>query len=264
LLPACCRFLARALLARFSGGVCGRNASDHWRLSVHLPTACLAALILLVAAARPAAAADLTAAELRWLQAAWPVLVWARDQGMPLDVVVQPQAEADSPPLGMAWIDGRCKLVLSMRGNAHVQATEERIPAPLLAAAIELMTAHELGHCQRYIIGGWFRAPAGFEDREPKALPAQLRPAYDDMRATRREEAYADLVGLAWAQRHHAARYGELHGWLLAERQLERVPGSHHDTVAWLRRVAVPQALAGGSMFEAADAAWRRGLEAGD
>lgn len=64
-----------------------------------------------------AAAADLTATETRWLQGAWPVVSWARETRLPLDIVVQPQPTPGTPPLAMAFVDGRCKLVLSMRGS---------------------------------------------------------------------------------------------------------------------------------------------------
>jgi hypothetical protein len=60
---------------------------------------------------------DLTAIERTWLEAAAPVLSYARAQRLPLDIIVQPQPTPGETPLGMAFVDGRCKLVLSMRGN---------------------------------------------------------------------------------------------------------------------------------------------------
>ena len=56
--------------------------------------------------------------------------------------------------------------------------------------------------------------------------------------ATQREEAYADLVGLAWTQRHHAALYGRVHAWLVVERLLSRQRGPMHDTLAWAEMAA--------------------------
>ena len=44
----------------------------------------------------------LTETELRWLQAVWPVLLFARDAGLPVDVVVQPQLAPELPPLALA------------------------------------------------------------------------------------------------------------------------------------------------------------------
>jgi len=233
---------------------------------MHLPVRRLALLACLatVLAVPVAHAGDLTADEQRWLHAAWPVVAWAREAELPLDVVVQPQDEPRAPPLAMAWIGGRCKLVLSMRGNPHVQATEERTPAVLLPAVIELMAAHELGHCRRYMVGRWFSTPVGFDEPAPQAVAAVLRAAYDDMRATRREEAYADLVGLAWVQRRLPDRYADLHRWLLAERLRERVAGAHHDTLPWVRRAADPRTLAQGSFFDAAEVSWVLGLASGD
>jgi len=36
---------------------------------------------------------------------------------LPLDIVVQPQPTPGKAPLALAFVDGRCKLVLSMREN---------------------------------------------------------------------------------------------------------------------------------------------------
>lgn len=223
----------------------------------------LPSLAALVSATGPAHAADLSATERRWLQGAWPVVVFAKENRLPLDIVVQPQPSPGAAPLALAFIGGRCKLVLSMRGNDEAEATLERIAPDLLDATLELMAAHELGHCRRYLDGAWYSLPAGFKPTPP---PMQLDPTlhadHAAMQATRREEAYGDLVGLAWTQRHHPQRYARLHAWLVAERSHELIPGSHHDTLAWLRLVPPGQASAGPSIFEAAAATWRTGLAA--
>ena len=96
-------------------------------------------------------AADLTPTELRWLKGAWPVIAFAKDAGLPLDIIVQPQPTPGAAPLALAYVDGRCKLVLSMRGNSEATASLERIEPDLRDAALELMAAHELGHCRRYL-----------------------------------------------------------------------------------------------------------------
>ena len=80
----------------------------------------------------PAAAADLSPTEQRWLRGSWPVVAYAKAAGMPLDIVVQPQPTPDLPPLALAFVDGRCKLVLSMRGNPEAEATLARIEPELL------------------------------------------------------------------------------------------------------------------------------------
>jgi len=211
-----------------------------------------------------AAAADLTPTEVRWLQSAAPVVAFAKEQRMPLDVVVQPQDAPGAAPLALGFVDGRCKLVLSMRGNPEAQAALSRIEPELLDAALELMAAHELGHCQRYLDGTWRGLPAGFVAREPATLSAEDRQAYAQMRSTRREEGYADLVGLAWVQQRHAALYERLHRWLLAERSHDLVPGTHHDTLAWIELARDGRALAGGSIFQSAAALWLRGLTHND
>lgn len=207
-------------------------------------------------------AADLTPTEKRWLQGVWPVVMFARQAQLPLDIVVQPQPTPGAAPLALGFVQGRCKLVLSMRGNPEAQATLERVDADLLDAALELMAAHELGHCQRYLDGSWLSLPAGFAAGDTAGLSADQRAAYAAMKSVRREEGYADLVGLAWAQQHHRPQYERLHQWLMAERSRELIPGSHHDTLAWLALARDGQALMQRSIFAAAAVLWGEGLAA--
>ena len=217
-----------------------------------------------VLAASSCCAAELTELEERWLQGVWPVVVFARTAQLPLDIVVQPQPTPGAAPLALGFIDGRCKLVLSMRGNPEAQATLERIEPELVDATLELMAAHELGHCRRYLAGSWLSLPAGFAAGEPGGLSADLRPSYALMKAVRREEGYADLVGLAWVRQHHGEKFARLHAWLVAERSRDLVPGSHHDTLAWIRTVRDGNALSRPSIFAGAAALWSRGLAAAD
>ena len=58
----------------------------------------LAGLLLMLPAAR---AVDLTPIERTWLEAALPVLSFARQQALPLDIIVQPQPTPGQTPLGM-------------------------------------------------------------------------------------------------------------------------------------------------------------------
>ena len=207
---------------------------------------------------------ELTALEQRWLQGVWPVVVFARASALPLDIVVQPQPTPGAAPLALAFVDGRCKLVLSMRGNPQAQATLDRIEPGLLGATLELMAAHELGHCRRYLAGAWYGLPAGFAAHVPTGLGAAWRALFADMQAARREEGYADLVGLAWARQRHAQHYPALRAWLLAERSTDLVPGSHHDTGVWVRLAGDGHALARAPMFDAAATLWAAGLRADD
>jgi hypothetical protein len=224
----------------------------------------LAAAIALSAGLCSSQAAELSATEQRWLKHAQPVLAFARAQQLPLDIVVQPQPSPGAAPLAMAFIDGRCKLVLSMRGNPEAQATLDRLEPTLLAATIELMTAHELGHCRRYLDGAWYALPAGFSPATPESVPENLRAAYADMQAARREEAYGDLVGLAWTQQQHPQQYDALHAWLMAERSQDRIPGSHHDTLAWLQLARNGVGAERRSIFAASAAMWQAGLNLDD
>ncbi|WP_141100759.1 hypothetical protein [Roseateles aquatilis] len=207
-------------------------------------------------------AATLTPSEQRWIAGMTPVLLHAKTTGMPVDIVVQPQDAPDAAPLALGFKDGRCKLVLSLRGNAEGEATLARLPAGLEDSALELMAAHELGHCRRYLDGAWFHLPAGFA---PSGAPADLSPdlqrAYLAMKSTRREEGYGDLVALGWTAQRHPEQYAALHAWLVAERGRDLLPGSHHDTLTWLQLAQDPKALGSApSMFEAALPIWRAGL----
>ena len=212
--------------------------------------------VALALASASCLAAELTDTELRWLRGSWPVVAYARAAGIPLDVVVQPQLAPGAAPLALAFVGGRCKLVLSMRGNGEAEATLDRIAPDLLGATLELMAAHELGHCKRYLEGKWLGLPAGFGDSPPAGLRADLRAAYVNMKAVRREEGYADLVGLAWTQLRRPEKYPRLHAWLVAERSRDLLAGSHHDTLAWLRRAAQGSVLTCSSIFAVADALW--------
>ena len=219
---------------------------------------CIVAMLV----AASAAAADITPTEARWLKGAWPVIAFAGQARLPLDIVVQPQSPPGAVPLALAFVEGRCKLVLSMRGNPEAQATLERIAPDLVDATIELMTAHELGHCWRYAKGAWYDVPVGFVPAVPLELEGELRSAYVGMTAQRREEGFGDLVGLAWVRQRRPADYERLYAWLAAERTHERVRGSPHDTLVWVHLAEKGVAVVDGSIFKGAAALWVRGLSA--
>lgn len=219
-----------------------------------------ATLFGVLLAVPPAAAAELTALETRWLEGIWPVVRFAKASQLPLDIIVQPQDAPGAAPLALGFIDGRCKLVLSLRGNPEAQATLERIEPQLVDASLELMAAHELGHCRRYLDGTWFGARAGFAVDEPPGLDPELRAAWRTMHAVRLEEGYADLVGLGWTREHHPQDYARLHAWLVEERSRDLVPGSQHDTLAWIRLADDADVLADTSIFAAAARLWSAGL----
>ena len=218
------------------------------------------ALLPLGARAGPA----LTPTETLWLDLGTPVLRDALREPLPVDIVVQPAARPGDPPLALGFDAGRCKLVLSMRGNPAAQATLDAIAPDLLGPAVEAMTAHEVGHCWRYVHGQWHRVPAGFVSAPPPRDDApRLAQLQREMDETRREEGYADLVGLAWTARRHPALYARVHAWLTAVRGHEPAQGGHHDTLAWLRAAAEPGAFdAARNPFEAALPVWQRALSA--
>jgi hypothetical protein len=165
----------------------------------------------------------------------------------------------------MAFVAGRCKLVFSMRGNPEAQATLDRVAPSLRGPVVEAIAAHELGHCWRHLQGHWGTLPDKLEvidglSQVAADVAAQLR----DMWRTRREEGYADLVGLAWTLRHHPDRYAEVYAWnarLRAEQELDTGP---HDTRVWVRLAANPAGFTPTlSLFEQVNALWVAGLLAG-
>ena len=210
----------------------------------------------------PACAADLTPTETRWIQGGLPVLQHARAAGVPLDIVVQPQPAAGEAPLAMAYVEGRCKLVLTMRDNPAAQIMLEAVEPALRDGVLELMAAHELGHCLRHVSGRWQVRPLNYAPYFPIALPDHQRPDYAQMQATRLEEGYADLVGLAWIRHTRPQQYAQLHRWLVREREAELHPESHHDTLAWLALARDGDVLAGGATpFARVVDVWLLGVE---
>jgi hypothetical protein len=207
-------------------------------------------------AAMPGTAA-LTETETRWLRAGLPVLGYAKAQLLPIDIVVQPDPRPGDPPLAMGFVDGRCTLVLSMRGNPAAEAALADVQPALVPVVIEAMIAHEVGHCWRHVQGTWHGLPPGLVlDSDASRLAA-----WHEMRATRREEGFADLVGLAWTLSRHPEEYAAVHAWFERARDDQPVAGSHHDTRAWLRLAKERSAFAAADTpFEQARALWQRGL----
>ena len=218
-------------------------------------------LSLALLAGATAQAAELTALETRWLQAASPVLVYSQALKLPIDIIVQPQARATDVPLAMGYADGRCKLVLSLRGNPQAESVFAGIAENEQGELIEAMAAHEIAHCWRHAEGSWNALPAGFtEVGEETAGDGSLLAVARALRESRREEAYADLAALAWTRHSHPQAYPRVHGWL-AKVRAGQTPRGGHDTRAWVA-LAQDGARFGAATAPFADAAplWREGL----
>jgi hypothetical protein len=220
------------------------------------------AAAVLCAASHAAGAAELTSLEKRWLAAAFPVLEYARSQQLPIDIVVQPKAGPDDVPLAMGFANGRCKLVMSMRGNPDAEKVLAGVPVNEQEELIEAMAAHEIAHCWRYAQGVWHALPAGFvEVGEETAADPSLLEASKAMREMRREEGYADLVALAWTRRSHPGDYGRVHAWLDQVRAVQPVARSGHDTRVWVKLAADASVFGTADKpFENAAVMWKQGL----
>jgi hypothetical protein len=222
----------------------------------------IASLCFVFTSAPARAEGSLTAQETRWLTAAGPVLAYSQVLKLPIDIIVQPQSGPNDVPFAMGFDGARCKLVLSMRGNPEAEAILEKVPEAGRGLLIEAMTAHEVGHCWRYVQGAWHALPAGFvETGEEKADNDDILAEAKAMRESRREEGFADLVALAWISRKHPDHYAQVYGWLESLRKDQPVARNAHDTEAWVRLARDAGAFSRGTTpFEDVAALWSKGL----
>ena len=209
-----------------------------------------------------ASAAALTDMETRWLKAAAPVLAYSQRIKLPIDIIVQPAARANDVPMAMGFQNGRCKLVLSMRGNPDAEKVLDQVPEAARGVLMEAMAAHEVGHCWRYARGAWHALPNGFtETGVQRAGSKELLAESKRMRENRREEGFADLVALAWTERHHPASYPQVYAWLAKLRAHPPVAGSSHDTRAWVRLARDGKVFKrGATPFDDVNNTWNQGL----
>ena len=215
----------------------------------------IASLCLLPALAFAGAA--LTDMETRWLRAAGPVLAYSQRIKLPIDIIVQPIARASDVPMAMGFQDGRCKLVLSLRGNPDAEKVLDKAPEAERGVLLEAMAAHEVAHCWRYAQGAWHELPAGFQDQAGQAPQASS----DQLIQNRREEGFADLVALAWTRRHHLEHYERVYAWLATLRTEHSLAGGEHDTRAWVRLARDRSVFKDApTPFQEAGSAWRQGL----
>lgn len=220
-----------------------------------------AAIAILSMSLAAHAEAEFLPIEMKWLSAVEPVLNFAAERGLPVDVAVLASHSSRDVALSMSAKKGRCQLTLSLRDNPEAEATLATVRAEQHALMIEVMAAHELAHCWRYIAGKWHALPAGFNE-SPVAVSADRSAKLTQMLATRREEGFADLVALAWTLERHPQQYESVHAWMRSLRDDQPLVGGPHDTRAWLEltrddsRFAIERPL-----FEQAHVIWAEGLK---
>jgi hypothetical protein len=82
-----------------------------------------------------------------------------------------------------------------------------------------------------------------------------------NMWRTRREEGFADLVGLAWTLQRYPSRYNEVHAWHVSLRADQAVDTGPHDTRVWIRLAKDKAAFKPArSIFEQVEPLWQAGL----
>jgi len=199
---------------------------------------------------------------MKWLRAGWPVVTYAEQHGLAIDITARENAKPGDMPLAMGYENGRCQLVLSMRGNPDAENILADIPAEQLDAVVEAITAHEIAHCWRYAQGVWHQLPAGFVEAVGDTNETrELAKIKQEMRLTRREEGFADLVGLAWTADRHPEQYAQVHQWFEKIRRDQPVDGSYHDTRVWISLAKDPSAFnQAATPFEQVQALWDTGL----
>jgi hypothetical protein len=211
-------------------------------------------LVACAAFCATASASQLTATESAWLRAASAPLAYSQALGLPLDIVVQPEPTPGQPALAMGFRDGRCKLVLSMRGNPRVDDALSGFDPALRPILIEAMAAHEIAHCWRRAKGLWGSKP-GEAGASPEIDP-------EDAEALRSEEAFADLAALAWIAQRRAAHSPAIQSWLEAVRADASISGASHATSRWVE-LARGRGSSSDNVFEQASTAWALGWKMG-
>jgi hypothetical protein len=119
-----------------------------------------------------------------------------------------------------------------------------------------------MAHCWRFMQGAWNSFPTGVNEPLPFAGTDKIAMQRRAMREVQSEEAYADLVALAWTQRQHPDQYKEVHAWLVRVRDEQPAEGSFHDTRAWLALAREANAFVDASTpFDQVQTLWVEGLQ---
>lgn len=196
---------------------------------------------------------DFTALESKWIKNIDPVVRYGLEQKLKITVAVNVNVKNGISPIG---IDTSCKFILNFRDNKAALDLEDSIPDEIYKPVSEAIAAHELAHCWRSINGLYGVLPPGIMDTA----------SLDDekvkkIRLERREEGFADLVGLAWVQsRYSAQTYAEVLEWFKEFRSDPDYSGDSHDTRVWLELAGDMKIDKNTPIFEQVMPRWRSGL----
>ncbi|MFP5393368.1 MAG: hypothetical protein ACLGI6_17745 [Gammaproteobacteria bacterium] len=194
--------------------------------------------------------ASTPASEAQWISAASMAVEYGRAHGMPVELLVEAgNGLPGHTPMGLMSEAGRCTLVVAARDNPTAERVSAMVERELQDLFLQGAAMHELGHCHRRL--------RGFPHNE-KLLPvvAWIGPVRDWFnRRVRLEEAYADMLEVAWLARFHPERYDSVVKAIVQVRTRFREP--RHDTLPWLELALAegPADGAGnsGDVFQSAD-----------
>ncbi len=184
----------------------------------------------------------------------WPTVVRgvvarAEFQALPLSVEVSAKAQQGSP-LSMEWREGRCVLLVRTHRNPQAQALLELAAPSARTLFMQAVAVHELAHCYRTQDKPELLA-ALFSLAERAERQSDLTPQLEQ--DIRREETFADVAALAWAEREDEARYPDVLSAFERLREDPRFTGPRHDTRLALARIRRFGMLYGETAFDAAD-----------
>lgn len=209
----------------------------------------LKALLFAALAALSSGAASAKEAVDPWPAVVREVIALQEFAALPVAVEVSSKAYQGSP-LSLEWRSGRCVLLVRTRGNLGARALVELVAPPSRRLFMQAVVVHELAHCYRTQDKPEMLA-ALFSLAERAQGNVELTPQLEQ--EVQREETFADVAALAWAERADESRYPDVLQAFERLREDSRFAGRQHDTRLALRRIRRFGMVYGETPFDAAD-----------